>query len=83
MIMQIQIMLQQMKLLNTEILNSNLSDYNDAYILVTGDTTVVVATATQVAFKSCAPFTKCITKIGGTTIDNAEDLIMLVYNLLE
>ena len=31
------------------------------------------------------PFTKCITKIDGTTIDDAEDLdvVMPVYNLLE
>ena len=70
---------------NTEILKSNISDYNDAYILVTGDITVVAATATQVAFKNCAPFTKCITKIDGTTIDDAEDLdlVMPMYNLIE
>ena len=36
---------------NTEILKSNLCDYNDAQILVTGDITVVAAPATQVAFK--------------------------------
>ena len=30
--------------------------------------------ATQIAFKNCAPFTKCMTKIDGTTIDDAEDL---------
>ena len=35
---------------NTEILKSNLCDYNKAYILLRGDTTVVTATATQVAF---------------------------------
>ena len=26
------------------------------------------------AFKNCAPFTRCITKIDGTTTDDAEDL---------
>ena len=31
---------------NTEILKSNLCDYNDAYILITGDITVVAAPAT-------------------------------------
>ena len=36
---------------NTEILKSNLCDYNDAYILVRGDITVVAAPATQLAFK--------------------------------
>ena len=70
---------------NTEVLKSNLCDYNDAYILVRMDIIVTVAPATQVAFKNCAPFTKCITKIDGTTTDNAEDLdlAMSMYNLIE
>ena len=70
---------------NTEILRSNLCDYNDIYILVTGDITAVVSSATRVAFKTCAPFTKCITKIHGTTIDDAKDLdlVMPMYNLIE
>ena len=40
---------------------------------------------TQVSFKNCAPFTKCITKIDGATIDDAEDLdlVMPIYNLIE
>ena len=46
----------------TEVLKSNLCAFNDAYILV------------KAAFKNCAPFIKCITKIDGTTIDDAEDL---------
>ena len=56
---------------NTEVLKSNLCDYNDAYILVKGDITVIA-----VSFKSYAPFTKCITKTYGITIDDAEDLIV-------
>ena len=48
---------------NTEILKSNLCDYNDAYILVRGDISVVSAPTTQVASKIFVPFTKCITKI--------------------
>ena len=70
---------------NTEIEKSNLCEYNDAYILVTGDVTVVATPATQVAFKNCAPFTKCITKIDGTTIDDTDDLdlVVPVYNLIE
>ena len=70
---------------NTEVLKSNLCDYNDAYILVRMDIIVTVAPATQVAFKNCAPFTKCITKIDETTIDDAEDLdlVMPMYNLIE
>ena len=50
-----------------------------------GDITVVGALATQVAFKNCAPFTKSITKIGKTTIGDAEnlDLVMPIYSLIE
>ena len=59
---------------NTEILKSNLCDYNNAYILVRGDITVVAAPATQVAFENCAPFTKCITKIDEAGTDDAENL---------
>ena len=67
---------------NTEILKYNRCDYNDDYILVTGDITVIAAPATQVAFKTCAPFTQCITKIDETTTDDAEDLdlVMPTYN---
>ena len=70
---------------NTEILKSNLYDYNDAYILVRGYITVLAAPATQVAFKNCAPFTKCITKVDETRIDDAEDLdlVILMQNLIE
>ena len=70
---------------NKDILKSNLCDYNDAYILVRGDFTVVASPATQVAFKNYAKFTKCIAKIDETTIDDAEDLdlVMLMYNLIE
>ena len=59
---------------NTKKLKSNLCDYNDAYILATGDITVLAVPAAQEAFKNCAPFTKCITKIDGTTIDHAANL---------
>ena len=47
----------------TEVLKSNLRDYSDAYILVTGDITATGGDAnTRVAFENCAPFTKCITQ---------------------
>ena len=38
-----------------------------------------------VAFKNCTLLTKCIIKIDGTTIDDAEDLdlIMSMYNLIK
>ena len=70
---------------NTEILESNLRDYNDAYILVRDDVTFIAASATQVAFKNCAPFSKCIPKIDEATIDDAEDLdlVMSMYSAIE
>ena len=54
---------------NTEVLKSNLCDYNDGYILLKSDITV----------------TKCIIKIDGTAIDDPEDLdlVMLMYKLIE
>ena len=69
---------------NTEVLKSNFCDWSDAYILVRGDI-ITKAHNNTGGFKSCAPFIKCITKIDGSTIDNAEDLylVMLIYNLLE
>ena len=38
-----------------------------------------------VAFKNCAPFTKCISRINNTDIDNAHDIdiVMPMYNLIE
>ena len=46
---------------------------------------LIVDNGGQVAFKNCAPFIKCITKTDGTTLDDAEDLdlVMSIYNLLE
>ena len=61
-------------------------NYNDAYILVRSDISIAGHNlVTEVAFKNCAPFTKCMIKIDGTTIDDAEDLdlVMLMYNLIE
>ena len=70
---------------HTKVFKSNLCDYNHAYILVRGDIIVTEAPATQVSFKNCATFTKCITKIDGTIIGHAEDLnlVMPIYNLVE
>ena len=69
----------------TTMLRSNLCDYADAYILVKGTITITGAgdddAAKQldernkgVIFKNCAPFTKCISRINGTDIDNAQDI---------
>ena len=67
-------------------LKSNLCDYNHTYILVSGDILIVGCNlVTEVAFKNCASFIKCATKVDGTKIDDAEDLdlVMPRYNLLE
>ena len=38
----------------------------------------------EVTFKNCAPFTKCISRINNTDIDNAHDIniVMPMYNLI-
>ena len=58
-------------------LRSDLCDFNDAYIVVKGDITVTEPDNAKrnksVAFKNDAPFIKCISKINGVQIDNAED----------
>ena len=70
---------------NTEVLKSNLCDYNSTYIVERGNTTIIGHQVTQVAFRNYAPFSKYITNIHGTTIDDTEDsdLAMPVYNLIE
>ena len=70
----------------TKVIKSNLCDYSDAYILVTGDITSTSNDAdTRVAFKNCPPFTKCITHINDEHVDDANnlDIIMPMYNLIE
>ena len=70
----------------TKVIKPNLCDYSDAYIIVTGDIIVNGSNAnTDVAFKNCAPFTRCITHINDEHLESAEnlDIIMPMYNLLE
>ena len=68
----------------------------DAYIFVKGTITITGdghdAAARNldernkgVIFKNCAPFTKCISRINNTDIDNAQDIdiVMPMYNLIE
>ena len=71
-------------------LRSDLCNFNDAYIVVEGDITLegnkdASKTNKSLVFKNNAPFIKCISKINGIKIDNAEDLdvVMHMYNLLE
>ena len=70
----------------TKVIKLNICDYSDAYILVTGDVKVAaVAAKTNVAFKNCAPFTRCATHINDEHVETAENLniIMPMYNLIE
>ena len=77
-------------------LRSNLCDHADAYILVKETITITSAGNNDavkrldernkgVIFKNCAPFTKCISRINNTDIDNAQDIdiVMPMYNLIE
>ena len=59
-------------------LKYNLYDYNDGYILIKGNITILGHNVTLAAFKICAPFIKCITKVDGTVIDNSEDLHLVM-----
>ena len=78
----------------TAMLKSDLCDYADAYIFVKGTITIAGAgddvAARQldernqgITFKNCAPFTKCISRINNTDIDNSQDIDIAkpMYNL--
>ena len=48
----------------TKVTKSNIFNYSDAYILATGDVTATGGNANaRLAFKNCAPFTRCVTPI--------------------
>ena len=69
----------------TETIKSSLCDYSDAFILVTGNITVAANNNTDVAFKNCAPFSTCTTKINDIFVDEANHIYiaMPMYNLIE
>ena len=54
-----------------ETIKSSLCDYSDAFILVTGNIAVTTGNNTDVAFKNCAPFSTCTTKINDVFVDEA------------
>ena len=69
---------------------------NYAYIVVRGTITITGAGADDaikqlderdkgVTYKSCTPYTDCISKINNTQIDNAKDVdvVRLTYNLVK
>ena len=80
----------------TTMLRSNLCDYADSDILVKETITITGEGADAdaeraderdkgVTFKICAPFTKCISRITNTDIDNAHDIdiVMPMFKLIE
>ena len=73
-----QIMVKKMELMksiNLTKVKSSLSDYSYAYIFVTGDITTTGGNAySNVAFRNCAPFTRCVTHINDEHIDTADNL---------
>ena len=69
----------------TSSLESNLCDYSDAYILVTGNINVTGGDGnTKVAFKNCSPFEKCRTEINETFVEEAVNINIAIpmYNLI-
>ena len=75
-------------------LRTGLCDYSNAYILVKGTITVANTAAQgqsnnainkKVIFKSCAPFTNCISRINNTQVDDPHDIdvIMAMYTLID
>ena len=70
----------------TKSIEWSLCDYSDAYVLVTGGITITGgSTNAKVAFKNCAPFSKCRTEVNGTFVDEGHfiNITMTLYNLTE
>ena len=71
-------------------IRDDLRDFNDAYIVVTGNITAtnpgnnINYYDRKVALKNSAPFFNCILKINNQLIEDAQDLdiVMPMYNLL-
>ena len=71
-------------------LQSDLSDFSDAYIIVKGTVTIKADNYERkrnksLALKNSAPFISCISKINNVLIVNGEelDIVMPTYNLIE
>ena len=69
----------------TETIKSNLCDYPEVFILVIGNITEPANNDTGVAFKNCASFSICTTKINDIFVDEANHIYiaMPMYNLIE
>ena len=68
-------------------LRSDLCHYNDVYIVVKGRISIKGTNDAnkknkKLTFKNNVPFSSCISKINNTSVDNAEDLniVMPMYN---
>ena len=81
----------QIKFKNT-MLKSSLCGYSDAYIPVKGTITVNNSAATvadanninkKVIFRNCAPFSKSISEVNNTNVDDDKDIDTPMYNLIE
>ena len=83
----------KIKLDKTSMVRSSLCGYSE-YILAKGTITVKSKAARdqpnnaankKVIFKNCVPFTKCISRINNTQVDDAHDIdvVMPMYNLIE
>ena len=63
----------------TTVIKSNLCDYSDAYVLVTGDIAAVGGDGnTPIPFKNCAPFRRCVTYINDEHVETAENLDIIM-----
>ena len=70
---------------DTEVLKSNLWNFSYANIKVTGNITVLGNNGTQAHLKMCLSskcFNKSLAKINGTTINDAEDLDLVMSSIL-
>ena len=63
---------------DAETIKSSLYDYSYAFILVTGNITVDADNNTNVAYKNCAPFSACTTKINNVFVDEENQ----IYNAM-
>ena len=69
----------------TESIKSSFCDYSDAYISVAGNIAVAENNGTDVAFKTCVPFSTGKTEINDVFLDKASHIYIDVpmYNLIE
>ena len=69
----------------TDTIKSSLCDYSDAFVLVTGKFKVTADNNADVAFKNCASFSTCTTKINDVFVDEATHIYiaMPMSNLID